>query len=63
MWGFALERAIPTLITSLRGHCIQRVAVGSSDNILCLTGPANDVYNWQFEVDDNASSEQVPKVI
>ncbi len=62
MWGYALEQACPTLIPGLRGHHMVAVAVGADENVVCLSGVANEVYAWQFEDEGDIKAEPVPKV-
>jgi hypothetical protein len=55
--GYSVEQPIPSLVNNLRSHCIQRVALGAQNNLVCLTGVANEVFEWRFSEDNETGEE------
>lgn len=43
-WGWSVEAAIPTIVSHLRSNHMQAVAIGAHDNVVCLTGVSNEIY-------------------
>ena len=43
-----MEAPIPTLVSHLRSNHMQAVAIGAHDNVVCLTGVSNEIYEWRF---------------
>jgi len=61
MWGWSVEAPIPTLVSHLRSNHMQSVAIGAHDNVVCLTGVSNEIYEWRFEGEGEHQAESEPK--
>lgn len=60
-WGWSVEAPIPTIVSHLRSNHMQAVAIGAHDNVVCLTGVSNEIYEWRFTEEGEHQAETEPK--
>ncbi len=58
--GWSVEAPVPTLVSHLRSNHIQSVAIGAHDNVVCLTGVSNEIYEWRFTEEGEHQAETEP---
>lgn len=61
MWGFSVEAPLPTIVSHLRSNHMQAIAIGAHDNVVCLTGVSNEIYEWRFTEEGDHPAEVEPK--
>lgn len=52
LWGYSVEKPIPTLCAPLQSSLLQQVAIGAHDMMCALTGQGDSVYEWHFNEAD-----------
>jgi hypothetical protein len=60
-WGWSVEAPIPTIVSHLRSNHMQAIAIGAHDNVVCLTGVSNEIYEWRFTEEGEHQAESEPK--
>jgi alpha-tubulin suppressor-like RCC1 family protein len=56
-WGYGVGSPVPVVQQALQGTFVQAVSVGSNDNVLLLTGAAQEIFRIGFDDAEDADAE------